>query len=74
MKTFNFLIFILITFVSAGENVQKGDRLAIIEAMKMQHQIHAKADGIVQAIGFDPGAQVSAGSQLFALEIADPAA
>lgn len=60
--------------VQVGDRVQAGQCLAILEAMKMQHQIHAKADGIVQAIGFDPGAQVSAGSQLFALEIADPAA
>lgn len=56
-------------FVSVGDRVAAGQCLAVLEAMKMQHQILAQADGKVEAVGFAPGTQVAAGSQLFALEI-----
>ena len=47
-------------FVSAGENVQKGDRLAIIEAMKMQHDIMAEIDGSVDDLLIEIDQQVGA--------------
>lgn len=44
-----------------GDKVSKGDRLAILEAMKMQHEILAEIDGTVGEICGDAGAQVAAG-------------
>ena len=46
--------------VSAGDAVQKGDRLAIIEAMKMQHDILAEIDGSVDDLLIEIDQQVGA--------------
>ncbi len=54
--------------VQVGDGVRRGDRLAVLEAMKMQHEIRADIDGTIQSIGADAGAQLSAGDVI--LEIA----
>jgi 3-methylcrotonyl-CoA carboxylase alpha subunit len=43
-------------FVSAGEAVVKGQRLAIVEAMKMEHVLTAPRDGTVTEVAGEPGA------------------
>jgi 3-methylcrotonyl-CoA carboxylase alpha subunit len=55
--------------VVAGSLVAKGDRLAVIEAMKMQHVLTAPRDGVVAEVLVAPGAQVEAGAALVALEV-----
>ena len=55
-------------FVTAGQAVQAGDRLAILEAMKMEHTLTAARDGIVAEVLTHPGAQVEAGAALILLE------
>ncbi len=52
-------------FVKPGQKVAKGDRLAILEAMKMQHELLAEIDGDIAAIHFEPGVQVAADELLF---------
>ena len=47
-------------FVAVGDAVQKGDRLAIIEAMKMQHDILAEIDGSVDDLLIEIDQQVGA--------------
>ncbi|MEE3120504.1 MAG: acetyl-CoA carboxylase biotin carboxyl carrier protein subunit, partial [Pseudomonadota bacterium] len=47
-------------FVGTGDAVQKGDRLAIIEAMKMQHDILAEIDGSVDDLLIEIDQQVGA--------------
>ncbi|MFW2436842.1 MAG: acetyl-CoA carboxylase biotin carboxylase subunit [Parvibaculales bacterium] len=37
-------------YVAAGDDVATGDRLATVEAMKMQHEILAQIDGTVQEV------------------------
>ena len=37
-------------FVKAGDTVAKGDRIAVIEAMKMEHVLHALRDGVVAKV------------------------
>lgn len=49
---------------SAGQQVSKGEPLLILEAMKMEHTIHAPADGTVQAFYFGAGEQVCDGDEL----------
>lgn len=50
--------------VKKNDQVQKGDRLLIMEAMKMEHSISAPADGTVEEIFFAVGEQVSEGTEL----------
>ena len=55
-------------FVTAGQIVKAGDRLAILEAMKMQHTLTAARDGRVAEVLVSAGAQVEAGAALVRLE------
>ncbi len=54
-------------FVSNGERVEKGQRLAIVEAMKMEHVLAAPRDGIVVEIATEVGAQVADGARLMVI-------
>ena len=54
-------------FVRAGEAVVKGQRLAIVEAMKMEHVLTAPRDGTVTELGAEPGAQVAEGAKVVVL-------
>ncbi len=45
--------------VKEGDKVKAGDPLLILEAMKMQNNVPAPADGVVKSIKFDPGASVN---------------
>ena len=58
-------------FVAPGQAVSRGDRLAVLEAMKMEHALIAGRDGVVAEVLVGPGAQVEAGAALIRLEEAD---
>jgi geranyl-CoA carboxylase alpha subunit len=51
---------LLKVLVSAGQNVTKGDKIAVLEAMKMQHEILAQISGIVSEVSGKAGAQIAA--------------
>jgi geranyl-CoA carboxylase alpha subunit len=51
---------LLEVFVVEGQTVARGDRLAVVEAMKMQHELIAGVGGEVTAIHFEAGSQVAA--------------
>ena len=53
--------------VRAGERVEKGRPLMILEAMKMEHTIAAPRDGLVQELNFAVGALVHDGAELLSL-------
>ncbi|WP_374412930.1 biotin carboxylase N-terminal domain-containing protein [Hydrogenophaga sp.] len=53
--------------VKAGDAVKKGQALAVMEAMKMEHTIAAPADGTVAELLFAPGDQVAEGAELLKL-------
>ncbi len=55
-------------FATAGQSVKEGDRLAILEAMKMEHSLLAARDGVVAEVLAEDGAQVEAGAALVRLE------
>ncbi|MCX7645540.1 MAG: ATP-grasp domain-containing protein [Rhodobacteraceae bacterium] len=55
-------------FVAAGEAVAAGARLAVLEAMKMEHILAAPRDGVVAEVLAEAGAQVAAGAALIRLE------
>ncbi len=54
--------------VKAGDKVQKGQALAVMEAMKMEHTIAAPADGTVAELLYVPGDQVTEGSELLRMD------
>ncbi len=52
----------------AGQQVTKGTRLAVLEAMKMEHALLAARDGIIAEVMVKEGDQVVAGAPLIRLE------
>jgi 3-methylcrotonyl-CoA carboxylase alpha subunit len=58
--------------VQAGDKVSRGQALAIMEAMKMEHTIAAPADGVVAEILYAPGDQVQEGAELLRLQAEPP--
>jgi geranyl-CoA carboxylase alpha subunit len=54
--------------VREGASVRRGDRLAVLEAMKMQHEIVAGVDGRVASIAASAGSHIAAGSLILEIE------
>ncbi|UTT39543.1 biotin/lipoyl-binding protein [Glutamicibacter mishrai] len=57
--------------VSDGQQVVAGQLLAIVEAMKMEHQLLAPADGIVRPAALNPGDTVKAKQVIATVEPLD---
>ena len=57
--------------VKKGQKVARGDALAVLEAMKMQHQIAAPIDGVVTGIDASKGDQLASGDLM--IDIGDAA-
>ena len=56
--------------VKCGDAVEKGQALAVMEAMKMEHTIAAPLDGVVAELLYAPGDQVVEGAELLKLDVA----
>ncbi|SEW01646.1 3-methylcrotonoyl-CoA carboxylase, alpha subunit [Cognatiyoonia koreensis] len=54
--------------VAPGASVSAGDRMIVLEAMKMEHVLRAPRDGIVAEVRVRAGDQVTAGAILVSLE------
>jgi 3-methylcrotonyl-CoA carboxylase alpha subunit len=61
---------VLAILVEQGASVQKGERVAVVEAMKMEHALMAPIDGTVAEIVAAVGAQIAEGATI--LSIAAP--
>ncbi|MDL5031513.1 acetyl/propionyl/methylcrotonyl-CoA carboxylase subunit alpha [Pelomonas sp. APW6] len=62
----------LVAFLAqAGDTVTKGQPLAVMEAMKMEHTITAPRDGVVAELLFAVGDQVGDGAELLKLKAAE---
>jgi 3-methylcrotonyl-CoA carboxylase alpha subunit len=61
---------VLALLVEEGNNVVKGQRLAIIEAMKMEHALVAPLAGKVTGVSVTTGGQVVEGAKLMTIESA----
>jgi 3-methylcrotonyl-CoA carboxylase alpha subunit len=53
--------------VKSGDKVSKGQPLAVMEAMKMEHTIAAPRDGVIGEVLYAPGDQVTEGAELLRL-------
>jgi len=62
---------VLALLVADGDRVDKGQRLAIIEAMKMEHTLIAPHAGRISGIAVAAGSQVAEGSNLMSVETID---
>jgi acetyl-CoA carboxylase biotin carboxyl carrier protein len=54
--------------VEVGQSVSEGDRLCIIEAMKLMNEIEADATGVIKAILVENGEPVEYGQPLFIID------
>ncbi len=54
--------------VAVGDSVKKGEPLAVIEAMKIEHTITAPTDGVVAELLFAPGDLVADGDELLRID------
>ena len=61
---------VLAIFVELGAAVVKGQRVAVVEAMKMEHALLAPVDGTVSEIAVAAGAQVAEGAKVMMIEAA----
>ena len=59
---------VLELLVAEGESVVKGQRLAIIEAMKMEHALVAPNAGTVTGVAVATGSQVAEGARLMVIK------
>ena len=50
---------VLVVKVALGEHVAAGQPLLVVEAMKMEHTVTAKVDGVVSELPVRPGQQVA---------------
>jgi 3-methylcrotonyl-CoA carboxylase alpha subunit len=55
-------------FVKVGDVIAKGDRLAVVEAMKMEHVLSASRDGVIAGVAVSEGQQVNQGALIISLE------
>ncbi|MBK1691611.1 acetyl-CoA carboxylase biotin carboxyl carrier protein [Ectothiorhodospira mobilis] len=55
-------------FVEVGQQVEVGDTLCIIEAMKMLNQIEADKAGVIKAVLVENGQPVEYGEPMFIIE------
>jgi 3-methylcrotonyl-CoA carboxylase alpha subunit len=61
---------VLAIFVTPGATVTKGERVAVVEAMKMEHALLAPHDGTVSEISAEVGAQVAENAKILTIESA----
>ena len=62
---------VLEVLVEPGQSVIKGARIAVLEAMKMQHDILASIDGTVEEVAVEAGAQIAAQELLIVISEPD---
>ncbi len=55
---------VLEILVNPGDIIKKGQKLLIMEAMKMENQVLAEKDGVVEAVRVKPGQSVLQGDVL----------
>ena len=53
--------------VAAGDEIQAGQQLLVVEAMKMQNELRAPRGGVIQRVAVGPGSRIEVGDVLVVL-------
>lgn len=56
-------------YIKKGDKVKAGDKLVVLEAMKMRNDIIAMTDGVVKKINVKVGEKISKGKVIIKFEI-----
>jgi acetyl-CoA/propionyl-CoA carboxylase biotin carboxyl carrier protein len=56
--------------VSEGDEVEPGQVICVVEAMKMENEVHAQRAGIVTSLSVEPGQPVTTGQVICSIEAA----
>lgn len=56
-----------------GDEVQEGEVVLILEAMKMENEVESPVAGVLKSVGVSPGDTVEPGFELFMVEQQEPA-
>jgi acetyl-CoA/propionyl-CoA carboxylase biotin carboxyl carrier protein len=59
---------VLAVRVAEGDDVEPGQVLCIVEAMKMENEVHAHQAGVVRRLSVEPGQPVSSGQVICTIE------
>ena len=59
---------IIRVLVKEGDEVQEGDVLCVLEAMKMENELRASKSGVVKEVTVEPGSDVEMGEVLVVVE------
>lgn len=59
---------VLDILVTPGQSIEKGDKLLILEAMKMENVLKAEGEGVVKSIEVTKGAAVDKGQIMIEME------
>jgi biotin carboxyl carrier protein len=59
---------IMRVLVKEGDEVQEGDVLCVLEAMKMENELRASKSGVVKEVTVEPGSDVEMGEVLVVVE------
>jgi acetyl-CoA/propionyl-CoA carboxylase biotin carboxyl carrier protein len=54
--------------VSDGDEVEAGQVICVVEAMKMENEVHAHRAGVVQGLSVEPGQSVTTGQVICTIE------
>jgi biotin carboxyl carrier protein len=57
--------------VSEGQEVEEGDPIVVVEAMKMENEFKAPVAGVVKTVHVEPGQTVESGETLITIEPAE---
>lgn len=58
-------------FVTEGQRIAAGERLWLLEAMKMENEIRSPSEGVIEKIHVQPGTQVEKGQPVCTIRIGD---
>jgi acetyl-CoA/propionyl-CoA carboxylase biotin carboxyl carrier protein len=56
--------------VADGDEVEPGQVICVVEAMKMENEVHAHREGTVQSLSVEPGQQVTTGQVICEIVVA----
>ena len=60
---------VLIVDVEVGDKISEGQRVALLESMKMEHEVLATSGGVITKVCIEIGQMVAESEKLFSFDI-----